>query len=112
MSDYRYVEHFSIDESARNGGLGVKAVITFINQSDLPIVLEVERPNDEMSKRRIGFYERLGFQLHTHDYSQPPYRAADDWLPMRLMSFGEIDMNERYEHVKSHIHKHVYQVMD
>ena len=38
-----------------------------------PVVLEVEMPTDEMSKRRIGFYERLGFELDNQVYHQPPY---------------------------------------
>ena len=58
-----YAEHFAIDESARNGGIGAKAMTSFLALHEDPVVLEVEMPTEEMSKRRIGFYERLGFVL-------------------------------------------------
>ena len=58
---YTYVEHFAIDPAARNGGIGAEAMKQFLVFCGTPVVLEVEMPTDEMSKRRIGFYERLGF---------------------------------------------------
>ncbi len=63
-----YAEHFAIDESARNGGIGAKAMTSFLALHEDPVVLEVEMPTEEMSKRRIGFYERLGFVLDHHVY--------------------------------------------
>lgn len=108
--NFAYVEHFAIDEAARNGGIGGRALSQFIGQLDKPIVLEVEMPTDEMSRRRIGFYERLGFKLDENHYKQPPYRSGDDWLEMRLMSIGDINLDESFEEIKSCIHKHVYGV--
>jgi len=106
--DFVYVEHFAIDESARNGGIGGKAMSQFMNLFEKPIILEVEIPVDEMSRRRIGFYERLGFVLDNHVYYQPPYREGETWLEMRLMSFGKIDLIESFDTVKSQIHTYVY----
>ena len=67
-----YVEHFAIDASARNGGIGGESMKQFMALCGAPVVLEVEIPADEMSKRRIGFYERLGYVLDNHVYFQPP----------------------------------------
>ena len=67
-----YVEHFAIDESARNGGIGAKAMTSFIALHEDPVVLEVEMPTEEMSKRRIGFYERLRFVWITMYISNLP----------------------------------------
>lgn len=83
-----YAEHFAIDESARNGGIGAKAMTSFLALHEDPVVLEVEMPTEEMSKRRIGFYERLGFVLDHHVYFQPPYRRGEALLEMRLDSWG------------------------
>lgn len=105
-----YVEHFAIDESARNGGIGGKALKQFLDVWNRPVVLEVEKPDDEMSRRRIGFYERLGFVLDTHPYQQPPYHPQDGWLDMYLMSYGAIDLKEEYERVKDCLYKYVYKV--
>lgn len=107
---FTYGEHFAIDEAARNGGIGAKAMTKFLALCDVPVVLEVEMPTEEMSKRRIGFYERLGFVLDSHLYHQPPYRAGESWLEMRLMTYGEIDLERSFGEVKEHIYTHVYGV--
>lgn len=105
-----YAEHFAIDESARNGGIGAKAMSGFLATHKDPVVLEVEMPAEVMSKRRVGFYERLGFVLDHHLYHQPPYRPGEDWLEMRLMTYGNIHLDESFETVKSLIHGNVYGV--
>lgn len=108
FESFIYVEHFAIDASARNSGIGGKILQQFLENSNKPVVLEVELPEDEMSKRRVGFYERLGFTLDDHLYQQPPYREGDSWLDMRFMTCGNINLSENFETVKNTIYKHVY----
>lgn len=107
---FTYVEHFAIDESARNGGIGATAMKQFLAICNVPVVLEVEIPTEEMSKRRIGFYERLGYVLDNHIYYQPPYRVGEEFLEMRLMTYGDIDLEQSFEEVKGCIHRYVYGV--
>ncbi len=109
---YTYVEHFAIDPAARNGGIGAEAMKQFLVFCGTPVVLEVEMPTDEMSKRRIGFYERLGFKLDNQVYHQPPYREGGEWLEMRLMTYGDVDLEYSFEQVKNCLHKNVYGVKD
>lgn len=111
FDDFIYVEHFAIDESARNGGIGANAMKQFFALCDRPVVLEVEMPVEEMSRRRVGFYERLGYVLDHHIYQQPPYRKGEEWLEMRLMTYGEIDLEQSFEKVKNLIHEKVYGVI-
>lgn len=108
--DFAYVEHFAIDESARNGGIGGEAMKRFFQRCEKPIVLEVEIPVDDISRRRVGFYERLGFVLSDRKYFQPPYRPGESWFEMRLMGFGELDLAESFEEVKARIYMYVYNV--
>lgn len=112
FSEFCYIEHFAIDESARNGGIGGKALQQFLSVCDVPVVLEVELPVEEMSKRRVGFYERLGFKLDTNPYRQPPYRVGEEWLDLRLMTYGTIDLKTSYEDVRYNLYKYVYQVVE
>lgn len=105
-----YVEHFAIDSVARNGGIGAEAMKQFLAFCETSVVLEVEIPSDEMSTRRIGFYERLGFVLDEHAYQQPPYRKGGEWLDMRLMTFGEVDLEQSFEKVKDCLYTNVYNV--
>ena len=96
--------------SLRNKGYG-KDVLEIIKEGNKkPIVLEAEEPTDEMSIRRISFYQRAGFVMHEYPYLQPPYRKGEQWFPLKLMTFGNIDMQKMYIHIKEHIYKKVYNV--
>lgn len=105
---FTYVEHFAIDEAARNGGIGGQAMRSFLQERSAPVVLEVEPPTCEISRRRIGFYERLGFVLDDRPYRQPPYRKGEAWIPLQLMSYGPTRLAENYETVRDTIYEYVY----
>ena len=106
FKDFIYIEHFAIDARLRNGGYGQQALSALKEQTELPIVLEAEEPTDELTKRRIGFYRRQGFILQDFSYQQPPYRPEDKWFPMKLMTFGIVNM----ANTRDIIYREVYQV--
>ena len=108
FGNFHYVEHFAIDPNLRNGGYGKKVMAGLSELISTPIVLEVERPIEEMAERRINFYKRQGYELWHNDYQQPPYRAGDDFLPMYLMVHGNLSSEKDYETVKDTIYKEVY----
>ena len=108
---FYYVEHFAIDPSQRNGGHGKNVLNHLFELLNHPIILEVEAPTEEMAERRINFYKRHGFKLwEDSPYSQPPYRINDEYLPMLLMAFGDLDSERDFETVKGHIYREVYNV--
>ena len=103
-------EHFAIDPAQRNGGYG-KSVLNHLCQLlKHPIVLEVEIPEEEMAKRRINFYQRQGFSLWEKPYQQPPYKTGDNYLPMLIMAYGDIECGKDFDSVKEHIYREVYNV--
>ncbi|MDD4513931.1 GNAT family N-acetyltransferase [Massilibacteroides sp.] len=108
--EFVYVEHFAIDESQRSGGIGSIAMMQFLELIDKPVVLEVEKVIDDLTARRVRFYEALGFTMHPDLYKQPPYRGGDSWFDMKLMSIGSFDLSSKYESVKDCIYTHVYNV--
>ncbi len=108
MGDFLYIEHFAIDPTKRSGGYGKKTMELFCSCNNKSIVLEVEKPEEEMAIRRIGFYERLGYALWDNEYEQPPYRKGEDFLPMNIMAYGNIDKGKDFEKVKEIIYKEVY----
>ena len=66
--------------------------------------MEVEIPEEEMAKRRINFYQRQGFSLWEKPYQQPPYKAGDNYLPMLIMAYGDIECGKDFDLVKEHIY--------
>ena len=110
FGSFVYAEHFAISSKQRNGGIGSRALRSYLQSLTKPLVLEVELPADEWSRRRIGFYERLGFTLDSHRYVHPPYRPGGEELEMRLMSYGSIDLSASFDTVCRTIHRNVYGV--
>jgi ribosomal protein S18 acetylase RimI-like enzyme len=108
FTDFVYVEHFAINPDKRSGGIGSFVIRQFINLMTLPVVLEVENVVDDLTARRVRFYEKAGFILHHLDYKQPPYRKSDAWYDLQLMSYGPLDMKNTFESVRDTIYCHVY----
>lgn len=63
FAGFSYVEHLATSPSVRNKGYGRKIMEVLQQQFPGVIILEVEKPVDEWSRRRIGFYQRCGFSL-------------------------------------------------
>ena len=83
----------------------------YLNQQiSAPIVLEVELPETEMSKRRINFYKRIGYKLIQEEYYQPPYRKQDNKLPMFLMVYDQNQEITDFTPIKKKLYKYVYNV--
>lgn len=110
FKDFIYGEHFAVPATLRGQRIGERFLNYFINTQNSPIILEVELPEDEMSKRRIGFYERLGFDLQKEiSYIQPPYSPEKSSLPMYLMTIGKVSKAEILQAIDI-IYKNVYNV--
>lgn len=105
LDSFTYIEHFAIDPQFRNMGLGRSFLKSFIEKHNT-IVLEVEYPGDNLSKRRIKFYEQLGFKLLDNDYLQPPYDKTRQAVPLKIMilPYGSID----FETIRNNLYKRVY----
>ncbi|MDE6714954.1 MAG: GNAT family N-acetyltransferase, partial [Muribaculaceae bacterium] len=72
--EFRYIEHFATLSSLRGDGIGSWLLHEFLHKSPLPVILEVELPDNDLAKRRIEYYVRQGFSLHDDfHYIQPPY---------------------------------------
>lgn len=93
LDDLVYVEHFATLSERRGSGIGREALALLRRLTALPIILEVELPTDELTRRRICFYERCGFRLcRDFDYRQPPYDHRTVEIPMFLMINGEYQL--------------------
>lgn len=110
FDDFIFVEHLAVRKDKRGQGLGTELLNSYLSSIDKTIVLEVERPEDIDSKRRIKFYENLGLKLNLHDYIQPPYAKDKNSLPMYIMSFpNKIDQNTFFK-IRDNVYSKVYQV--
>jgi hypothetical protein len=102
LNTSHFIEHLAVSPLSRVEGLGGK--------SEKPVLLEVEHPETEIAKKRIQFYERLGFHLNTHDYVQPPIQAGEEPLPLHIMSYPNPISAEEFKIFKDDIFSELYAV--
>ena len=83
--DFIYVEHFCTAPEIRGRGIGARA-LALLAQNGKKIILEIDPPVDEISRRRKKFYERAGFAENPFAHVHPPYHAGYPGHPLVVMS--------------------------
>lgn len=86
---FRYLEHFAVSSEMRNGGYGKTILTEWMRRPGPPVLLEIDPPMDEISRRRHGFYKRLGFCDNDLEHSHPSYQDGSGSVPLRILSFPE-----------------------
>lgn len=108
FEDFRFVEHLAVSRAARGGGLGGKLLAEFLARDERPVILEVEPAHDDVSARRIGFYERYGFHLNPFPYVQPPLQEGEKDLPLCIMSYPSPLGEEAFTACRKRLYREVY----
>ena len=108
FNDFHYVEHLATNPMVRNQGYGKKVIEALISRLPGLVVLEVEEPTDELTSRRVGFYERCGFKLCNRNYIQPAYRPDGESIPLKIMFHGQDSLEDNFEKVRDTLYKEVY----
>ena len=108
IDDFLYIEHFAVKKEYRNGGYGGSWLDALLEEKGKSMVLEVEVPEDDLTRRRIGFYQRHGLVYNDYPYLQPPLRKGNALLPLRLMTKPAAIDEMTYERYKKRIYAVVY----
>ncbi len=103
-----FIEHLAVSPLSRGGGVGGKVMKAMMDKSEKPVLLEVEHPENDIAKKRIQFYERLGFHLNTHEYVQPPIQEGEEPLPLHIMSYPHPIKEEDFSYFKDDIFTQLY----
>ncbi|MDR1544585.1 MAG: GNAT family N-acetyltransferase [Prevotellaceae bacterium] len=105
FADFVYIEHFAVEERFRNQGFGKEIMQNLCKKTVLPIILEVEKPDNKISSRRIGFYENLGFKVAEIPYLQPAYSPDKNPVPMFLMHRGQLCLKKCVETIRREVYQ-------
>lgn len=109
FENFLYIEHLAIEKSLRGRSYGKILINIIKNHFPKPIIIEVEPPREELSIRRIRFYNQLGFILLNEPYSQPPYRGKNPFIELRLMVYSNNKIQDLdIKTIINKIHKKVY----
>lgn len=111
FDDFVFIEHLAVTNKMRGQGIGGKLLKDYVNScKNKRLILEVEPPYDDVSKRRIEFYERIGFHLHPFYYEQPPLQKDFDYIQLKIMVYPEKISEKEFTKIKKEIYKTVYKV--
>ena len=107
-ADFHYIEHLAVATAMRGKGIGHSVMEDFIAHVGSRIVLEVEPPVDVLTRKRISFYESLGFKLNADfKYIQPPYSKHLNAIELRLMTrcdFSKEEIEAAANKIKSSVY--------
>lgn len=85
--DYCFVEHLATSASMRGSGVGRVLLEAFLKTCTTCVLFEVELPKNEIARRRINFYKRLGCHLYPDiEYIQPSLQKGVKPLQLHIMS--------------------------
>ena len=93
-----YIEHLAVNPESRGNNIGTRVMQTLIEQSvDCNIILEIEPPVDEMTIKRLTFYQRLKFQENPYEYTHPSYAKEPFIHRLDLLSYPNKLSQEEYD---------------
>ncbi|MFT8319099.1 MAG: GNAT family N-acetyltransferase [Sporolactobacillus sp.] len=89
FKDFQFIEHFAVNPAMRGQGLGSQMLRLLMQEAKPNLLLEVETPENELARRRIQFYQRLGFILSSFGYEQPKLQenSSKRFIRLQLMTW-------------------------
>ena len=104
--DFLYIEHFCVLPEMRGKRYGQTALSLLIDCGK-PIILEIDPPKDDISRRRKNFYERSGFTENPYPHVHPPYHRGNKGHELVVMSRpGKLSAAE-YDCFRDYLNGHV-----
>lgn len=110
FDNFAYIEHLAVNPACRNAGIGASILAAVKEKVGKRICLEVELPENDIARRRIGFYTRNGFSLNEYHYIQPPMSAGKNPVPLLIMTTGGAVDEKKFEYIKDKLYEKVYNV--
>ena len=92
----------------RDCGRGTDFINQFLNQNKKLVIVEVEHPTTIQAKRRIHFYERLGFKFNEYLYTQPSYHRSGETIDLIITTYPRLITKEEYDKYITIIKREVY----
>lgn len=101
---YSYIEHYAMAKENRGSGYGSRILKEFLDKTDNIVVLEIDPIIDEVSQRRLRFYQHLGFVDNPFEHQCPTYQpdAVEGYL--LILTYPEAVDCEFYDRFYHDLH--------
>lgn len=85
---FRFGEHFAIAPEIRGGGYGSQALKYLLGDGTRLVLLEIDPPVNDISRRREQFYMRNGLKTnYEYDHIHPSFRPSTEAHRLLIMSY-------------------------
>lgn len=106
LGDFYYLEHLAVFPEMRNKKIGQQVLDYVAAHLKGLRLLEVEPTEDEMSTRRVNYYQRNGYKVLDKTYVQPSYHKLEDACPLWIMGNEETPrLTEYAERIKEDVYR-------
>lgn len=92
---YRYLEHLAVNPNIRGNGYGTQ-LLNYLRNSNHTIILEIDPLINELSVRRLQFYERSGYTLTPYRFEHLPYRLDGIKQELLILSYPKMITKEQH----------------
>ncbi len=106
IDDYLYIEHYAINPALRGGGYGSRILQSLIQHTQRTLILEIDDITDDVSMRRLHFYQRLGFVMNPYLHPLPHYRDESEHQDahLRILTYPHAIDASTYERFCRDLH--------
>lgn len=92
---YRYLEFLAVNQQLRGQSFGSQ-MLTHLRDSAHTIILEIDPLINELSVRRLQFYERAGYTLTPYRFIHLPYRLEAAPQELLILSYPNMITKEQH----------------
>ena len=110
FDEFLFIEHLATMPKYRNQGLGKNILCELIQNDNGIVCLEVEPPIDELTNRRVAFYERCGMCFNSYPYIQPSITKGRSPVSLFIMTSHHTIDELEFNHIKNLLYKNVYKI--
>jgi ribosomal protein S18 acetylase RimI-like enzyme len=92
---YRYLEYLAVNPELRGQSFGSQ-MLRHLRDSEHTIILEIDPLINELSVRRLQFYERAGYTLTPYRFMHLPYRLEAEPQELLILSYPNMITKEQH----------------
>lgn len=84
---YVYIEHYAMAKESRGGGYGTKILKEFLERTNKIVILEIDPIVDDISSRRLRFYQHLHFVENPFRHKCPTYQPNTEEGDLLILTY-------------------------
>jgi hypothetical protein len=109
MGEFYFLEHLAVYAHLRNKKAGLQIIHYMAAHLDGLRLLETEPATDEVSIRRVKYYERNGYKIVDKNYVQPSYDRDEETHHLWIMGNRDSEhLPEFIEKIKTDVYRNNY----